>query len=276
MLKKLSKSSIPRGMPLLLRNGLTRMGQFVFERFIHFGRFVLFFARTMKGMLQLRQSYQIFLEQLDSVGSRSSFIIMLAGASTGLIFGVHFSDLFKSYSAEGLLGAAATLTLSKEIAPVLGAFIVVGRTGSAMAADMAQMRINQELDALNLMGVNPISYFVAPRVLATTIMLPLLVVWFIGVSLVCTYVMGVLFFQVDAGVFFDKIPWLAKPDDLISGLIKSSIFGFILSIVGCYKGFNAKRSTKGVGQATASAVTTSLSVILITDYTISWLQTLMF
>lgn len=237
-----------------------------------FGRFVVFVLVALKGMVYPPLSWRLVIEQLENVGYRSTLVILLAGASTGLVFGIQFSDLFRLYSAESLLGSAATLTLSKEIAPVLGAFVVVGRTGSSMAAEIALMKINQEIDAIRLMGVNPISYLVAPRILASTLMLPLLVVLFIGVSLAFTYFMGVTIFHVDGGVFFDKIPWLTQPIDVIRGLVKASIFGFILASLGCYKGYYANSTTKGVGQATASAVVSSLATILITDYFISYLQ----
>lgn len=241
--------------------------------FIHsLGRFILFVGMAIKGMFLPPLSYDLVLEQLESVGYRSLFVIMLAGISTGLVFGIQFSDLFRMYSAESMLGAAATLSLTKEIAPVLGSFVVVGRTGSSMAAEIALMRINQEIDAIKLMGVNPISFLVAPRILAASLMLPLLVIVFVGVSLSLTFLMGVIIFQVDAGMFFEKIPWLTQPTDVITGLVKAGLFGFILAALGCYHGFYAVSSTKGVGRATASAVVHALTVILIVDYLIGYGQ----
>ena len=120
--------------------------------------------------------------------------------------------------------------------------------------------------------MNPVRLLVSPRVIVTSLMLPFLVILFTGISLTCTYVTGVLFFHVDAGVFFDKIPWLTDPIDVLRGLFKAAVFGFILSVIGCYKGYYALPTTKGVGRATASAVVTSLILILITDYVISYFQ----
>ena len=155
---------------------------------------------------------------------------------------------------------------------MLGSFVVVGQTGSSMAAEIALMRINQEIDAIRLMGVNPISYLAAPRILAATLMLPLLVIIFIGVSLGVTFLMGVMIFHVDAGVFFEKIPWLTQPADVITGVLKAALFGFILATLGCYHGYYARSTTKGVGRATASAVVSALTIILIVDYFIGYLQ----
>ena len=131
---------------------LIHIGARVLRWIAHLGRFFIFLADLLQGMVVPNFKKRVFLEQMESVGYRSTSVILLAGASTGLVFGIQFSDLLRLYSAEALLGAAATLTTSREIAPVLGAFIVVGRSGSAMAAELAQMRINQELDAIQLLG----------------------------------------------------------------------------------------------------------------------------
>ena len=251
---------------------ISTMNHVISSRIYGLGRFMMFLVTALKGMVYPPLSGSLVFEQFENVGYRSTLVIILAGTSTGMVFGIQFSDLFRVYSAESLLGSAAVLSLSKEIAPVLGAFVVGGRTGSSMAAEIALMRINQEIDAIRLMGVNPVSYLVTPRILAATIMMPFLVVIFIGVSLGCTFLMGVTLFNVDAGMFFENIPWLTQPKDVIIGLMKSAVFGFILASLGCYKGYYARSTTKGVGRATASAVVTSLTIILVVDFLISYLQ----
>ena len=236
------------------------------------GRFVLFSKMIFLGMITPLISRRHLVEQMERVGFRSFAVIFVAAISVGAMFGLQFGELLRLYRAEALLGAASTVALAKEIAPVLGSFIVVGKVGSALAAEVANMRVRQEIDAMELMSVDPISYLIAPRVLATTLMMPLLFIEFVVVGVGSAYVVGISLFEVDSGMFFEKIPWLTEPQDMFRGLFKATVFGGILGLVSCYKGYYVERHSRGVGRATTSAVVLSLVAIIIVDFFISYLQ----
>ena len=174
-----------------------------------------------------------------------------------------------------MIGAAAGYALSKELAPVIGSFLVTARSGSSMAAEIATMRVNEQIDAMRVMAVNPYNYLVAPRIWASVAMMPLLTMIFIISGVFCSFVIGVVIYDVDLAVFFDKIQWIVKPRHLWEGGKKAMIFGLIFSSVGCYKGFFARGGAKGVGRATTEAVVISLVTILIVDFFISYLTHIM-
>jgi phospholipid/cholesterol/gamma-HCH transport system permease protein len=206
------------------------------------------------------------------VGNRSLSIITLSSLFTGAVLGLQIGTIFGIFRAEGLMGAATAKAMALELAPVMCGFIVAGRAGAAMAAEIATMRVNEQLDAMEAMGVDPISYLIAPRVLASVIMLPLLSALFLFVGTIGTYIIGVLMFRVDTQVFMQQMKWLVDIDDVGKGLIKALAFGFIIATLACYKGYHARGGAKGVGEATTEAVVASLLTILISDFFISLAQ----
>ena len=249
---------------------LVKLGKYTIYKVDAIGRFVLFFYEACIGIFYPLMSWKKFIFHMKEIGYKSFLIIFLASASTGTMFGIQFSEILIEYRAEALLGAAAALALSKEIAPILGAFIVIGKSGSAMAAEIANMRVNQEFDAMKVMGVDPFPSLISPRILACIITMPMIYLLFLFIGVSFAYGIGVIFFQVDQGLFFEKIAWLTKPYDIFTGAIKSAVFGLTLSLIGCYKGFYASSNAKGVGQATTSAVVNSLLIVLISGFFISY------
>lgn len=217
-------------------------------------------------------SFRLLMVQLEFVGTRSFAIVTLSAVMIGAVFGLQFGSIFRIFGAESMIGAAAGIALSKELAPVIGSFLVAGRAGSAMAAEIATMRVNEQIDAMRIMAVNPVWYLVGPRFAASMIMMPLLTVVFILSGVASAYLIGVKLFSVDVGLFFENIAWIVKPKHVFEGLQKAAIFGLIFSSLGCYMGFNAKGGAKGVGQAVTTAVVISLVTILVSDFFISYLQ----
>ena len=190
----------------------------------------------------------------------------------GAVFAIQFGKIFRMFGVESLIGASASFALSKELAPVIGCFLVAGRAGSAIAAEIANMRVNEQIDALEISAVDPISYLVAPRVVAAALMSPLLSAFFMIIGIFSAYIVSINLFTIDTGVFIEKIQWITKPEYVFQGLVKAVFFGIILSTLSCYYGFYAFGGAKGVGVATTKAVVTSLVVILISDFVISYLQ----
>ena len=231
-----------------------------------------FMGQSLKQMVAPPINLYLLVKQMEFVGNRSFGIIIFAGGIVGAVFGLQLGEIFRTFGAESMIGAAAAFALSKELAPVVGSFLVTARAGSAMASEIAAMRINEQIDALKVMAINPIGYLVSPRILASIIMMPFLTGVFILSGIAVSFVVGVYIFDVDVGVFFDNIPWIVGPLDVRQGMEKSLVFGAIFSSVGCYCGFYAQGGAKGVGLATTRAVVISLVAILVTDFFISWLQ----
>lgn len=213
------------------------------------------------------------LAQLDFVGAGSTFIVGLVGLFTGMAFTVSTIVGFRQFSAEGMVGGVVALALSRELAPVLASVVVTARAGSTMASELGNMRVTEQIDAITTMGVSPVQYLVMPRVLATTVMLPLLAVAFAVAGMTGAYVVAVLWQNIDPGIFFDKIRQFVDFRDLRMLAIKAALFGFVVSLICCKKGFFASGGARGVGEATAKAVVASIVAIFAADYVVTSLLT---
>ncbi|MFH1017904.1 MAG: ABC transporter permease [Pseudomonadota bacterium] len=206
------------------------------------------------------------IAQMQVIGVSSLFIVVLTGAFTGMVFALQSGRAFSLFRAETLTGAVASISIARELAPVLTALMVTARAGSAMAAQIGTMQVTQQVDALIAMSVNPINYLVVPRVLAAVMVLPLLTAVFDLVGALGTYVVGVKLLRIDEAIFLGKIYYYVDVPDFVQGLFKSAVFGLILSIVGCYKGYSARGGAEGVGRVTTQAVVIASVAILIGDY----------
>ena len=210
---------------------------------------------------------------LDFVGAGSTFIVALVGLFTGMAFTVSTIVGFRQFSAEGMVGGVVALAMARELAPVLAAVVVTARAGSTMASELGNMRVTEQIDAITTMGVSPVQYLVAPRVVAGTLMLPLLATCF-GVSgQLGSYIVAVVWQGIDPGIFLDKIVQFMRVADLRMMVVKSLVFGFVLSLICCKKGFYASGGARGVGEATAKAVVATIVAIFALDYVLTTLMT---
>ena len=209
---------------------------------------------------------KLVLQSMDFVGVGSLFIIGLTGTFTGAVSSLQAAYAFSTFNAEAMVGATVALSLSKELSPVLTSLLVTGRAGSGVATELGTMRVTEQIDALYTMAVNPVQYLIVPRFLAGLIMVPLLSALFTLVGMGGCFFVGVTLLGIDEGIFMAKVQWLVDPDDITSGLIKACVFGGILTMVGCYKGFYAAGGARGVGLATTQSVVVSSVLILVSDY----------
>ncbi|APJ04261.1 MlaE family ABC transporter permease [Silvanigrella aquatica] len=248
------------------------IGLFLIKLFAGFGRFLIFIKDVFRWFFLPPFRIGLIVKQLEFVGNKSSTIIFISALFVGAVLGLQLGVIFKLFSAEGLMGAATGKSLALELGPVMCGFIVIGRAGAAMAAEIATMRVNEQIDAMEAMGVNPISYLVVPRVIASTIMMPILAGIFLFVGVIGCYLVAVLFYRVDTMTFMQQLKWIVYWSDVVKGLVKATVFGFIFSSIACYKGFKAKGGAKGVGEATTSAVVAGLLSILVGDFIITIFQ----
>lgn len=222
----------------------------------------------------IRPPYRLdpFLTALDFIGAGSTFIVALVGLFTGMAFTVSVIIGFRQFSAEGMVGGVVALALAKELAPVLAGVVVTARAGSTMASELGNMRVTEQIDAITTMGISPVQYLVAPRILATTLMLPLLAMAFGVAGMGGAYIVAVVWQNIDPGLFWDKVQSFLHLSVLRESFAKSISFGFLVSLICCKKGFYASGGARGVGEATAKAVVLSIVVIFAADYIITTLM----
>lgn len=216
--------------------------------------------------------FSLIINQMNFIGINSLPIIFLVSFFSGAVFALQTGNAFRIFHAEIMVGSTVGLSLTREIAPVFTALMVIARMGSSMAAELGSMRVSEQIDALETMAINPYHFLVVPRVLATTVMLPFLTVVFNIVGFLGAYLVGVKLMSIPEGPFIEKTEYFVDADDLYGGLIKAVIFGFLLAVISCYQGYHTKNGATGVGVSTTKAVVMSSVTILIVDYFLTqWL-----
>lgn len=236
------------------------------------GGFVRYLGDICRQAVKPPIRWDLIFQHLEFIGNQSLSIIILTGFFTGAVFGLQIGGIFEIFRAESIMGAATGKALTRELAPLMTAFLLTGRAGSAMTAEIATMRVNEQVDAMEAMAVDPIHYLVVPRVLASMAIIPLLCGIFIFVGVIGSYITGVLIFDVDVGVFVDRIKWLVEPQDIFKGIEKSFIFSIIIGTLSCRYGLEASGGAKGVGTATTTSVVMSLLAVLYCDVFITYVQ----
>jgi len=237
------------------------------------GRIVLLFISVLGWMFRPPLRLRLIFKQMEFVGVRSIFVVVLTGMFTGMVMALQGYHGFRMFSAEGMVGATVALGMTRELGPVLTSLMVTARAGSAMAAEIGTMKVTEQVDALYVMAANPIQYLIVPRVIAGVIMVPFLTIISDFVGIVGGYFVGVGLLNINSGIFMKNITKMVELSDIFNGLVKAACFGLILSLVGCYKGFHATGGAEGVGRATTEAVVLASITILISDY---FLTALMF
>ena len=237
------------------------------------GETILLLAKTAAWLVRPPYRWAQLLIALDFIGAGSTFIVGLVGLFTGMAFTVSVIVGFRQFSAEGMVGGVVALALTRELAPVLAGVVVTARAGSTMASELGNMRVTEQIDAITTMGVSPVQYLVVPRVIATTLMLPLLSLCFGVAGMAGAYLVAVVWQDIDPGVFFDKVKAFVQIADLRMLGVKSLFFGVIVSVICCKKGFFASGGARGVGEATAKAVVASIVAIFAADYVLTSIMT---
>ncbi len=237
------------------------------------GGTVLLFGKALTWLVRPPLRISQILNAIEFIGTGSLFIAGLVGMFTGMAFTVSVIVGFRQFSAEGMVGGVVALALARELAPVLAAVVVTARAGSTMASELGNMRVTEQIDAITTMGVSPVQYLVVPRVLATTIVLPLLALCFAIAGMFGSWIVAVLWQSIDPGIFFERIQTFVKFSDVRMLLVKSLLFGIIVSTICCKKGFHATGGARGVGEATAKAVVSSIVAIFAADYIVTTIMT---
>ena len=231
--------------------------------------------RTLVWVIRPPYSVIELMKAMDFVGVQSVFIVSLTGIFSGMVLALQTTHSLRQFSAEGVVGSVVAISLTRELSPVFSALMVTARAGSAMAAELGNMRVTEQIDALTTMSVSPVQYLATPRMLASILMMPLLCVLYSCVGMAGAWFVAVDTLGVDPGTFVANIEKYLTLSDFSMGLIKSAVFGFLISTISCHQGFYASGGARGVGIATTRAVVQSAVALLIANYIItSWLTVL--
>jgi phospholipid/cholesterol/gamma-HCH transport system permease protein len=225
-------------------------------------------------VMALRRPWRpwLMLTQLEAVGVGSLFIVTLTGFFVGAVLSLQGIYAFRLFNAESLVGATVELTLARELAPVFAGLMLTARTGSAIATELGTMRVTEQIDALETMAVDSRKYLIVPRALAGMLMLPVLTVIFNAVAMLGAYLVAVASAGISGAEFQARIPMLTEPADVLHGLAKAAIFGYVVCLVAAHRGYNAEGGAAGVGVATTRAVVSGSISILALDYCLTALS----
>ncbi|MGD2246134.1 MAG: ABC transporter permease [Candidatus Aminicenantes bacterium] len=240
--------------------------------FEEMGEVGLLLFRTFQNLFKKPWEKGIFFQQLEEVGVRSLLVVSLTAAFGGLVFGLQTYIGFHRYigpGSETYGGPIISLGLSKELIPILVGLMVTGRVGSSMAAEIGTMRITEQIDALFSLGADPIRYLVVPRTLACFVMLPCLTVYGDIIGMGAGFFYNVYMMGVNRVIYIRNTLLYMEMWDVFSGLIKASIFGIIIAIIGCWQGLKTEGGAEGVGRATTRTVVIASILILIANFFLS-------
>lgn len=260
--------------PFPLAQPVIAVGRDMLSLISEMGAMALFLLHGMRHMLTSTRQIPKVIRQMYVIGAGSVFLITLIGLFTGMVLGLQGYYTLTKFGSEGLLGSAIALSLIRELAPVLTAIMITGRAGSAMAAEIGVMRITDQIDALDVMDINPMGYMVSPRITASLLSFPLLTAIFVVIGILGGYVTGVLLLGINEGIYFERIEGSVVWADVAGCLVKSVVFALVVVTVSCYKGYFAHMRSDGMGpeavsNATTSAVVLSCVLLLVTDYVLT-------
>lgn len=236
-----------------------------------FGEHLILCGRALAWLPRRPFRLANYFESAEYIGFGSLPIILLVGAFTGMVTALQAINAFGQFGLEAYAGGTTGKALAIELAPVLTALMLAGRASSGIATELGTMRISEQIDALESMAVNPLQFLVLPRLIAGLIMGPILTMLFFVIAMGGVYFVAIVVMHVDQGPFTAYTRDLLTTDDLWQSLIKGAFFGFVVCLIGCYQGYNARGGGRGVGLGTTRAVVISSVTVLVTDYFLSQL-----
>ncbi len=250
----------------MIESWLRKLGASFLSLVKEMGRMVSFLWTTLFWVLIPPFRFNQIVKRIRFIGVKSTLIIVLTGAFTGMALGLQLFYTLRRFGAESMLGPAIALSLLRELGPVLSALMVTGRAGSALAAEIGIMRLTEQIDALEAMALNPYHYLIVPTFIAGVISFPLMTAIFNVVGIYGGYLVGVKMLGLGPGVYWGEMENLVDLQDVLNGLYKSFSFGIIVTWVCSYKGFFTGYGAEGVSKATTEAVVLSSVLILAWDY----------
>lgn len=239
-------------------------------RWLHFlvavGEYLILIRDTCIATILKPPSFTLIVKQLYDIGVASLPVVAITGFSTGMVLAAQSFYQLSDKGLSSVTGIMVGKAMMTELGPVLTAFMVTGRVGAAMCAELGSMRVTEQVDALQTMAVNPLRYLVAPRFISGIFMMPLLTVFSIVMGIWGGYLVAVYLFGMSPNIYFDPMPDHITLFDFATGVIKAIVFGFFIMTISCYKGMTTSGGAEGVGKATTNSVVVTYCCILIGNF----------
>ncbi len=231
---------------------------------------ILLGGQVLVHVLQGKVNRRNTLEQMVIVGPESMLVAMLTATFVGMVFTIQVAREFISFGLTDTVGGVLALALTRELGPVLTAVILTGRVCSAFAAEIGTMRVTEQIDALQMLNTDPVDYLVVPRLVACCVMLPVLTIFALFAGIGGGMGVASVMYGIPTGVFLDSVQSFLSVWDIGSAMLKAMVFGAMIAVIGSSWGLTTTGGAKGVGQSTTAAVVTTLVVIFITNFFLSW------
>jgi len=236
------------------------------------GRYVVFVGEILRCIPKKPSRLTQCLAEIEHLGVNSILIIFLSGAAMGMIFALQLVSFLQPLKMEIGAGAAVAIALSRELAPVITTLMLIAKNGSAMAAELGTMKVTEQIDALESMSIDIVHYLVLPKVVASLLVFPVLTILANVIGITGAYLVSVFLFSVDSAGYLDYMLGFVGPRDIILGLIKAVVMGFMTATICCFNGLKTSQGARGVGDSATRAVVISSVSILVADYILTTLM----
>ncbi|PLX65729.1 MAG: ABC transporter permease [Denitrovibrio sp.] len=233
------------------------------------GSMTLMFLDSLRLMFVRPFRVKLLFKQIEFIGVNSLTVIILTGSFTGMVFAFQSYIGFQKFGAEQIVGTVVALGMARELGPVLSAIMVAARAGSAMTAEIGTMKVTEQVDALNALGVDPVQYLFVPRILAGFIVMPMLNAIAVFCGIVGGFVVSITVLGINKTLYLEYMFQFIELGDFINGMVKAFVFGGIVTLVGCYKGYMTTGGAEGVGKSTTESVVMASVMILVFDYVLT-------
>jgi phospholipid/cholesterol/gamma-HCH transport system permease protein len=251
---------------MILLEPVAAVGRSSLTLFALVGRVTIYLGKTLSHMVRPPFYIREFLSALLTIGYFSLPVVGLTTLFTGAALALQIYSGGARFNAESVVPSIVAIGMVRELGPVLTGLMVAGRVSASIAAEIGTMKVTEQIDALTTLSTNPIKYLTVPRVLAATIALPALAAIGDIIGIMGGYLVGVTRLNFNAAAYLKNTADFLETGDVVSGLVKASVFGFIVALMGCYHGMNSGRGAQGVGRATTNAVVSSSILILASNY----------
>jgi phospholipid/cholesterol/gamma-HCH transport system permease protein len=247
-------------------NPFALIGRFFLGFMAVVGRISTFAFTGVAHCLRPPYYFRLFGRQMVAIGFYSLPVVGLTALFTGMVLALQIYVGGSRFNAESAVATIVVIGITRELGPVLAGLMVAGRVGAAIAAEIGTMRVTEQIDALTTLSTNPFNYLVAPRLIAAATMMPLLVLAADVIGVMGGYMLGINALGFNSATYLKNTFQYLEAIDVISGLVKASVFGFLVALMGCYHGFHSKGGAQGVGAATTQAVVSASILIIVADY----------
>jgi phospholipid/cholesterol/gamma-HCH transport system permease protein len=230
------------------------------------GSFSMLAGRVFECCVRCLPRYGLLMPQMLKIGVRSLPVVLITGTFTGMVLAVQTHSQFARVNMENLMGAVVSVSMVREIGPVLTGLVLAGRVGASMTAELGSMKVSEQIDALRALGTDPVAYLIVPRFISCVLLIPLLVAYSDLLGILGGWLVSVHVFAVDRHFYWEFAARYVETWDIFSGMIKASVFGGLLCLLCCFKGFSTVGGAEGVGKATTEANVASSIGIIITNF----------